>query len=280
MEAMPPGWQSLVYAALAEDMGQAGDITTLAVVPPEAEVRAEMVFRQAGVVCGLAVAEAVFRAVHHGLGIAWLCGDGDHVAAGQTVGRIEGFAAPVLTAERTALNLVSRLSGVATRTAAFVAAVEGTRAEIYDTRKTAPGLRALDKYAVSVGGGHNHRMGLYDQVLIKDNHLAVAGGAAEAVRRARARWGDRYPLEVEVESVDEAVAAAEAGADIVMLDNMRTSEMAAAVEAIAGRCSVEASGGITLKTVRAVAEAGVDRIAVGALTDGPGVDVALDVVTV
>lgn len=276
MDAMPAGWQSLVYAALAEDLGEAGDITTQAVIAPEATARASLVFRQTGVVCGLVVAETVFRALHRGLEITWVAHDGDRVGAGKAVGYIEGFAAPILAAERTALNLVSRLSGISTRTADFVTAVGGTRAEVYDTRKTAPGLRVLDKYAVCIGGGHNHRMGLYDQVLIKDNHLSLAEGAVQAIRRARARWGDRYPIEVEVETVEDAVAACEAGADIVMLDNMPTRAMADAVEAIAGRCVVEASGGITLRTVAAVAETGVDRISVGALTDGPGIDVALE----
>lgn len=277
MPEMPQGWQSIVFAALAEDLGVSGDVTTQAVVSPDAEARAAIVFRQSGLVCGLGVAEAVFYAVGKGLDVAWSAADGDRVASGGAVGHIQGPAAPILAGERTALNLVSRLSGIATRTAEFVAAVAGTGVEIYDTRKTVPGLRVLDKYAVAVGGGCNHRMGLYDQVLIKDNHLAVVGGVMQAVRAARARWGDRFPIEVEVGTEADAVAAAEAGADIIMLDNMSTAEMRRAVRAVGERAVLEASGGITLRTVKAVAETGVHRISVGVLTDGPGLDVALDI---
>lgn len=270
-------WPAVLRAALAEDLGEAGDVTSAAVIPVDATLRANVVFHEEAVLCGTVLLEAVFAELGD-VAVEWFAPEGALVAAGTTVGSLEGSARAVLAGERTALNLMSHLSGVATRTARFVAAVAGTGAAVFDTRKTTPGLRELDKYAVRVGGGHNHRMGLFDGVLIKDNHLALAGGVAAALARAREAYGDRYPIEAEVESVEDARRAAEAGADIVMLDNMSFDAMAQAVRAVDGRAEVEASGGITEESARRVAETGVDRIAVGALTRGAGVDVALDVI--
>lgn len=276
MADLPGSWLAVVRAALAEDLGEAGDITSEAVIPPDAVLRARVVFREEAVLCGTVVFEAVFAELG-GVTIEWGLPEGALVAADTAVGSVEGSARTVLAGERTALNLMSHLSGVATRTARSVSAVAGTGAAVFDTRKTTPGLRELDKYAVRVGGGHNHRIGLFDAVLIKDNHLAAAGGVVEAVARAREAYGDRFPIEVEVESVEDARRAVEAGADIVMLDNMSCDAMARAVRVIDGKAVVEASGGVTEKSARRVAETGVDSIAIGALTRGSGVDIALEV---
>lgn len=269
-----------VRAALAEDVGP-GDVTTQAIVPADLVASARLVAREPLVLAGRALAEAAFREMDARVALEALAEDGDRVERGQTVLRISGPAQALLTAERVALNFVQRLSGIATLTARYVAAVVGTGTRILDTRKTTPGWRRLEKYAVACGGGQNHRMGLYDLVMIKDNHLEALAHAkpnpvAAAVQRARQRCPG---LRVEVEADDVRLAnwAAEAGADIVLLDNMTPGQLREAVQVIAGRCQTEASGGITLDTVRSAAEAGVNCISVGALTHSArSADLALD----
>jgi len=270
----------LVRRALAEDIG-AGDVTTLATVPADATAQALMVAREALVVCGLPLAEAVFKEVSAQIEIERQAQDGQHAAKGQTLLRLRGPAGAMLTAERVALNFVQRLSGVATLTARFVAAVAGTRAKILDTRKTTPGLRQLEKYAVACGGGTNHRVGLFDRVLIKDNHLAALrfeppNAIEAAVRRAR----DKYPkltVEVEADTLEQVEQALLARADVILLDNMSNEDMRSAVWLVNGRALTEASGGVNLTTVRAIAETGVDFISVGALTHSArAFDIALD----
>lgn len=270
-----PAVDRVVRAALAEDLGDAGDITSRTVIPPGARANAALVAREAGVVAGLPVAARVFALVNPEVVIEPLRRDGSAVTRGTVLARIRGPATDVLAAERTALNFVGHLSGIATRTARFVAAVAGTGTRILDTRKTTPGLRVLEKYAVRAGGGTNHRVGLYDAVLIKDNHIAVAGSVARAVKAARTGTGT--PIEVEVDTLAQAREAVEAGADIILLDNMDPATMREAVRLIDGRALTEASGGIDLDRVRQVAETGVDRISAGALTYGvPRLNVAID----
>jgi nicotinate-nucleotide pyrophosphorylase (carboxylating) len=272
------GWEAIVELALAEDIG-AGDVTSLATVPAGAHARGTIVAKAAGVVSGLDVAGLVFRRVNPAVEFSPRVPDGERVRPGAPVAEVAGLARSLLAAERVALNLLQRLSGVATLTAAYVEAVAGTRARIVDTRKTTPGLRALEKAAVRHGGGHNHRFGLADGVLIKDNHLAAVGGpdrVTRAVRLARERAPHPLRIEVEVTTLDEVSEAVAAGADVVLLDNMDPATMRRAVELVAGRALVEASGGITLETVRAVAETGVDLISVGALThSAPALDLSL-----
>jgi nicotinate-nucleotide pyrophosphorylase (carboxylating) len=236
-----------------------------------------VVAREAGCIAGLGVALRVFELLDEDIAVGALASDGDVVTAGTRLATVTGPARAILAAERLALNLLGQLSGVATATRALVDRVEGTRARILDTRKTVPLLRALQKRAVEAGGGLNHRMGLYDQVLIKDNHIEAVGSAAEAVRRARAHVGPDMKVEVEIDVLDDLEPVIEAGADIVLLDNMDLATMRDAVQRADGRVLLEASGGITLDTVRAVAESGVDFISVGALTHSPpSLDVALD----
>jgi len=236
-----------------------------------------VVARADGCIAGLGVALRVFELVDDGVATGALVADGDVVAGGTRLATVTGSARSILAAERLALNLLGQLSGVATATRALVDRIEGTDARIIDTRKTIPLLRSLQKMAVVAGGGSNHRMGLHDQVLIKDNHIEAVGSAAEAVRRARAYVGDDMEVEVEIERLDDLEGVIAAGADIVMLDNMHPDQMRVAVEQVAGRAVVEASGGITLETVRDVAESGVDVISVGWLThSAPSLDVALD----
>lgn len=266
-----------VADALAEDVGR-GDLTTSALVDPGAHASAALVFRGPGVVCGLPIAAAVFRQLDPDARFVDLATEGVRLAAGGPVARIECAAGPLLTGERVALNVVARLSATATLTSRYVDAVKGTAARILDTRKTTPGLRALEKYAVRVGGGRNHRLGLDDGVLIKDNHLRFVGGIVEAVGRARRSAPPGIRVEVEVETLDELREAMAAGADMILLDNMHPPAMREAVAIVGGRIPIEASGGITLDTVRAVAETGVDFISVGALTHSAGsIDVSLEV---
>jgi nicotinate-nucleotide pyrophosphorylase (carboxylating) len=267
---------------LAEDVGR-GDVTSERVVPKAARARADMVARQPCVVAGLPLASAVFLAIDPEIAVSGRASDGDSVAAGAVLARIQGPAGPILSGERVALNLVQRLSGISTLTRAYVDAIAGTGASVSDTRKTTPGLRAFEKYAVSVGGGRNHRSGLYDAILIKDNHRAIAGGAAAAVTAAREATGDAMPIQIEVDDIADLPRVLDLGVEAVLLDNMTPQEVAEAVQVARshprGRgCWIEASGGITLETVRAYAEAGVDTISVGALThSAPAVDIALDV---
>lgn len=269
--------ERLVRAALEEDRAF-DDVTTLAVVPQSARARAEMVARSAGVIAGLPLAARVFEMLDGATHCRALVRDGTHVAAGTSVLEVEGSARAVLSAERVALNFAQRLSGIATLTARYVDAVRGTRAKILDTRKTTPGLRALEKYAVLCGGGQNHRADLAAAVLIKDNHLeSVNGDIALAVRRARDLAPKGIQVEVECDTREQVGRAIDAGADVILLDNMSPREMSLCVEMVNGLAIVEASGGITLETVRAVAETGVDWISVGALTHSvPALDLALD----
>lgn len=269
-----------VEAALAEDIGS-GDVTTLATVPAEAQACAVMAAREPLVVAGLMLAEAAFQQLSDSVKISRKAEDGQRVGDGLTLLNICGPARSLLSAERVALNFVQRLSAVATLTSQFVQAIQGTRAQILDTRKTTPGWRRLEKYAVSCGGGHNHRIGLYDMVLIKDNHLAALSQAlpnpvGAAVERARSQY-PRLKIEVEVDTLEQLDQALAAGADLILLDNMNPVQLRLAVQKCRGRAQTEASGGITLASVRAVAEAGVDFISVGALTHSArAVDIGLD----
>ena len=269
-----------VQAALAEDIGP-GDATTLATVPPEAQASAVMAARESLTVAGLAFAQAAFHALSPTVVFEQTARDGQNVAAGSTLVHVSGPAHALLTAERVALNFVQRLSGVATLTAQFVEAIRGTHAQILDTRKTTPGWRRFEKYAVACGGGRNHRFGLFDLILIKDNHLAALRDAppnaiAAAVQRARSAY-PKLQVEVEADTLDQVQQATDAGADIILLDNMTADQLRAAVGLVAGRAKTEASGGVNLQTVRALAETGVDFISIGALTHSArAVDIALD----
>jgi nicotinate-nucleotide pyrophosphorylase (carboxylating) len=273
----PLQYEPILRAALAEDLGRAGDLTTDAVVDAGATATADLVARAAGTIAGLEVALHAFRLLDPELDLRADVADGEATAAGTVLARISGAARPILAAERTALNLLGRLSGVATTTARYVAAIAGTGAAIVCTRKTTPGLRALEKYAVRCGGGANHRFGLDDAVLVKDNHRVVAGGVAAAVERARRHVGHLVRIEVEVESIAQLDEALAAGADAVLFDNMDPGRLRAAVARVAGRAVTEASGGITLTNARAMAESGVDLLSIGALThSSAALDVALD----
>ncbi len=264
--------------ALVEDLGRAGDITSAATIPAGTVAKAAIVARRPGVLAGLAVAECAFHLCDKRVGFNAECRDGDTVPAAAVVARLDGPARAILTAERTALNFLCHLSGIATATAALVAGVQHTRARIVDTRKTTPGLRALEKYAVRCGGGWNHRFGLDDAVLIKDNHIAVAGSVTRAIEQARAGAGHMVKIAVEVDSLDQLAEAMVAGPDVVMLDNMAPAEMREAVHLVAGRAITEASGNVTLATVAAIAETGVDVISSGRIThSAPALDLALDV---
>lgn len=272
--------EAVVAQALAEDIGH-GDLTTQTAIPAAVQSTAHIVTREAGVVAGLPVVIAVFHQLDPRLKVLLHVDDGATVAAGTKLATVVGSARSILSGERVALNLLQRLSGIATMTAQYVAAVAKTKAKILDTRKTTPGLRALEKYAVRVGGGYNHRFGLYDGVMLKDNHLAILAAQGidlvSAIKQVRQHLGPMVQIEVEVESVDAAIAAAEAGADLILLDNMPLDQLRLAVQAIAGRAKTEASGGVTLQTVRAIAETGVDYISVGALTHSVrALDIGLD----
>jgi nicotinate-nucleotide pyrophosphorylase (carboxylating) len=259
----------IVSEALAEDLASA-DVTTEALVPSGVKGKASILVKRDGVLAGMDVAKEVFCQVDRSLRFKALVKDGAKVGKGKVVATIEGKMASMLKAERTALNFLQHLSGIATETARYVDAVAGTKAIITDTRKTIPGLRLLEKHAVRIGGGHNHRLNLSDGVLIKDNHLAILAscgvGLGESVKKARKRAPRTMKVEVEVESVKQAREALSAGADIIMLDNMKLKDMRRVVELVHGRALLEASGGITLDNVRSVAETGVDLISVGALT--------------
>ena len=266
--------ERVAFAALAEDLGD-GDVTTEATVDADVTGSADLVVKEPGVVCGLAVAEAVFRAVDPELRFERLVEEGASVAAGTAVARVAGPERAILTGERTALNFLARLSGIATLTRRYVDAVDGTGAAILDTRKTTPGLRALEKHAVATGGGRNHRFGLDDGVLVKDNHLRAAGSVASAVERLRA--ATPLPIEVECDTLEQVSEALAAGAEAILLDNMIPDQLRAAVALARGRARLEASGGVTLENVRDVAETGVDEISVGALTHSArSLDVSLE----
>ncbi|WP_414646981.1 carboxylating nicotinate-nucleotide diphosphorylase [Caulobacter sp.] len=267
----------IVDHALAEDLGRAGDITGQACIDPDARLSVVWASRQDGRVSGLSCARLALAALDPTARFQVITPDGADAAPGAILARAEGNARAVLAAERTGLNLLGRLSGIATLTRAYVRLVAGTNATIVDTRKTTPGLRALEKYAVRCGGGVNHRFGLDDAILIKDNHVAACGGVGEAVRRARAHAGHLVKVEVEVDGLDQLEEALKHGPDVVMLDNFSLDDLKTAVSLTKGRAVLEASGGVNLTTVRAIAETGVDVISVGALThSAPVLDIGLD----
>jgi nicotinate-nucleotide pyrophosphorylase (carboxylating) len=269
--------EPIVRAALAEDLGRAGDITTDSIIPAEAVATARIAARKDGRVAGLEAALIAFRLLDPGISVTVERTDGDDVAPGGTIASLTGKARALLTAERTALNLMGRLSGIATATRALVREVEGTNARIVCTRKTTPGLRVLEKHAVKLGGGFNHRFGLDDAVLIKDNHIAVAGGVRPAVERVRAAIGHMVKVEVEVDTLDQLDELLGLPVDVVLLDNMDPDTLRRAVRMVDGRLLTEASGNVTLATVRAIAETGVDMISCGWLThSAPNLDLGLD----
>jgi nicotinate-nucleotide pyrophosphorylase (carboxylating) len=266
-----------VRAALVEDLGRAGDITTEATIPAEAKARVVIRAREDGRIAGLDCARMAFRLMDANLRVAVQMPDGSDVMPGDIVAAIEGSARAIITAERVALNFLGHLSGVATATREIARAIEGTKARVCCTRKTTPGLRALEKYAVRAGGGMNHRFGLDDAVLIKDNHIAVAGGVAKAITRARARAGHMVKIEVEVDTLDQLEEALATGVEVVLLDNMTPDELAHAVKLVGGRAITEASGRVTAKTAPAIAAAGVDLISCGWIThSAPCLDLGLD----
>jgi len=267
-----------VRRVLAEDLGTGGDVTSKATIPEDARFTAEMNCREPIVVAGLGIASAFFRSLDAGIEIDQLVTDGDKVEAGTVLLRLEGQAGAMLTAERSALNTLQHLSGVATLTRRYVEAIAGTGATLLDTRKTIPGLRVLEKYAARMGGAQNHRMRLDDGLLIKDNHVGVCGGVAEAVRAAK-EFGSGLPIQVEVDRIEQIEPALAAGADRLLLDNMTPETLRQAVALVAGRVPLEASGGVTLETIRGIAESGVDFISVGRITQSaPAVDIGLDYV--
>jgi nicotinate-nucleotide pyrophosphorylase (carboxylating) len=269
--------EPIVRQALIEDLGRAGDITSDAIAPADRVVEIVMTSRQEGVVAGLDAAALAFRLMDPAIRVTTIIADGERVAPGAKVARIEGPARGMLSAERVALNFVSRLSGVASATARFVAAVAHTKARIVCTRKTTPLLRSLEKYAVRAGGGVNHRFGLDDAALIKDNHVAIAGGVAAAIRRVRGHVGHLVKIEVEVDTLAQLEEALAEGVDAVLLDNMSLDDLRRAVEMIGGRAISEASGRVSLETAAAIAETGVDLISVGWLThSAPILDIGLD----
>lgn len=270
--------EDAVRAALKEDFGRAGDITSQATIPAGARARAAFGARRNGVVSGLDVARAAFALLDPSVRFEPHVHDGARVAAGAKVAHVAGNARAILAGERVALNFLGRMSGVATLTARYAERVAHTRARVCCTRKTTPGLRAFEKYAVRCGGGMNHRFGLDDAVLIKDNHVAVAGGVANALRAARAQVGHLVRIEIEIDRLDQLDDVLANGADVVMLDNMSLADMREAVRRVAGRMRIEASGGVTLETVKDIAETGVDLISVGALTHSASVlDLGLDI---
>ncbi|CAB5702196.1 Probable nicotinate-nucleotide pyrophosphorylase [carboxylating] [Delftia tsuruhatensis] len=269
--------EPLVRSALLEDLGRAGDLTTDAIVPADAQAELRLVARQDGVLAGLDMARLAFRALDAQSRFEVLLRDGSELAPGQEIARIHGSARAILTAERVALNYLCHLSGVATATASIARAIADTGARVTCTRKTMPGLRALQKYAVRVGGGSNHRFGLDDAVLIKDNHIALAGGVAEALARARAGVGHMVQIQLEVDTLAQLEVALSLGVEVVLLDNMDLDTLRTAVAMARGRAVTEASGRITPETARAVAETGVDQIAVGWITHSARVlDIGLD----
>ncbi len=269
--------EPVVRRALEEDLGRAGDITSALTVPGNRRARARLVARRPGTIAGLIAAECAFRLVDPGLKFSAKEPDGATVKSGATLAIVEGAARSILTAERVALNFAGHLSGVATATRALVNAVKGTKARIVCTRKTTPGLRAFEKYAVRCGGGFNHRFGLDDAVLIKDNHIAAAGGIGAAVGRVRSGAGHMLKIEVEVDTLEQLEECLKLGVDTVLLDNMSIARLKRAVTMARGRAVLEASGNVSLATVRAIARTGVDYISSGAIThSAPSLDVALD----
>ncbi|MDI6710654.1 MAG: carboxylating nicotinate-nucleotide diphosphorylase [Thermoanaerobacterales bacterium] len=272
----PADLDDLIRRCLAEDVGP-GDLTTEALVDPGARARGEFRVREDGVVAGLPVAARVFALVDERIVFTPHVAEGTRVTAGETLAVVEGPARGILTGERLALNFLQRLCGIATLTARLAVLIAGHPARLLDTRKTTPGLRALEKYAVRAGGGHNHRFGLYDGILIKDNHILVAGGVREAVARARAAAPHTLRIEVEAETLEQVEEALDAGSDVILLDNMDPATVRRAVELVGGRCLLEASGGIRESNIAAFAATGVDYISLGALTHSArALDIGLD----
>lgn len=270
---------SILQRALEEDIG-AGDVTTDSILSPDLLLAGQLLAREAGIVAGLRIAPLVFQLLDERIAFTSHVADGDLIVTGQTLAAIIGPGAGILSGERVALNFLQRMSGIATLTRQFVEAAKGSKAVILDTRKTVPGLRILDKLAVKLGGGENHRFGLYDMVLIKDNHVAAAGGITEAVNRVRARTGKRLAIEVEVKSMTEFEEALSLRPDRIMLDNMGLQDMARAVALAAGQVELEASGNVTLQNVADIAATGVDFISVGALTHSArALDISLEITT-
>ena len=273
--------EEIIDRTLAEDLGRAGDITTLATIPASARARAVIAAREAGVIAGSDLAIAAFRRMDQTIRFDTHLPDGTPINSGDVALAIEGPARAILSAERTALNFMGRLSGIASLTARYVDTVKHTKARIVCTRKTTPSLRALEKHAVRCGGGFNHRFGLDDAILIKDNHIAVAGGVVPALRAAKAFAGHLVKIEIEVDTLDQLDEVIKEGADVVLLDNMTPAQLKEAVTRVKGRMLTEASGGVTLSSVAAIAESGVDMISVGALTHSAkvldlGLDIAID----
>ncbi|MCB1531830.1 MAG: carboxylating nicotinate-nucleotide diphosphorylase [Alphaproteobacteria bacterium] len=268
-----------VRAALEEDLGGGHDITSNTLIPEDARAKAALVARESGVLAGLMVALSAFSLMSHEFDMIVHAQDGDSLKAGQVIAEIEGPARALLSAERVALNFLTHMSGIASMTSRFVQEIEDTDTDICDTRKTLPGLRAFQKYAVSVGGGSNHRFGLYDAILIKDNHIAVAGSIAAALDQAKLMAGHTVKIEIEVDTLGQLKEVLESGkADIVMLDNMNIETLKEAVALVDGQIVTEASGGVTQETVRALAQTGVNYISVGALThSAPSLDIGLDI---
>ena len=270
--------EDVIDRSLAEDLGRAGDITTLATIPASARARAVIAARESGVIAGSDLAIAAFRRLDQSIRFDTHVADGVSVSKGDVALAIEGPARAILSAERTALNFMGRLSGIASLTARYVEKIKHTKARIVCTRKTTPGLRAFEKHAVRCGGGFNHRFGLDDAILIKDNHIAVAGGVTKALRAAKAFAGHLVKIEIEVDTLDQLDEVIREGADVVLLDNMTPAHLKDAVARVQGKMLTEASGGVTLETVTAIAESGVDMISVGALTHSAKVlDLGLDI---
>lgn len=278
-ELTMPQIEAAVKYALIEDLGHAGDLTSIACLGEKDTAEATINAREPGIIAGLALAAAAFRLIGPGVKFEPAVADGDAVSKGGSVAKITGRARPLLSAERVALNYLNHLSGIATLTSQFVEKTEGTNARVCDTRKTVPGLRAFEKYAVKCGGGSNHRFGLDDAILIKDNHIAVAGGVAAALAAARTFVGHMVAIEIEVDTLDQLAEALENGAQIVLLDNMSTATLRKAVAMNAGRAQLEASGNVSLDTVAEIAKTGVDYISTSKITmAAPPLDLGLDVI--
>lgn len=276
-ENYPPEVDAVLELALREDIGS-GDVTTQSIVPEDAVLTGALCAKGTGVISGIGLSGAVFQKLDPNCEWEEMVCDGDRVSPGDTLARVTGRSRAILSAERTALNILQKMSGISTLTSFFVEAVAGSAAKIKDTRKTLPGLRWISKYAVAAGGGHNHRAGLYDGVLIKDNHIKAAGGIVEAVWKARQSVGEDFSIEVETKTMEQVKEAVSCGADVIMLDNMDIREIREAVRLIARRALVEASGGVTLENVGEIARSGVDFISVGALThSAPCLDISFDV---
>ncbi len=271
--------EPIIRDALREDLGLAGDVTAQAVIPPKARFQAEFKAREPGVSAGIDCARLAMTLMDPQVRFETLLPDGSKVKAGDVIARVEGSARAILAAERVALNLLCHLSGVASLTAKYVATVEGFKAKIVGTRKTTPNLRGLQKHAIKCGGGHSHRYGLDDAILIKDNHIAICGGVAQAMERAKAGVGHTMKIELEVDSILQLKEALPFGPDVILLDNFTLEQFVEAVKLAGGKAILEASGGVNLQTVRAIAETGVDVISVGALTHSvPNFDIGLDAV--